>query len=96
MINESNLNEVSNPATVKPMTERRKRPSAAPTPVSVWEPKATRLQYGYDRTNEAGVSDGRYVACGSETVDCSCFGCTYHEEIPGIGVQIIERRKPSA
>jgi len=96
MITESHSKPGVKPTTASPLNERRKRPSADPTPVSIWEPKATRLQYGYDPINEAGVSDGRYVACGAEAADCSCFGCTYRQEIPGIGVQIIERRKQPA
>ena len=84
------------PAITKPIKERRKRPSADRTPICVWEPKSTRLRYGYDLNNEAGVNDGRYVACASDTAGCSCFGCTSRQEIPGIGVQIIERRQQLA
>jgi hypothetical protein len=77
--------------TVKAAKDRRK-PMPVPEAHDLWEPKIRRLRYGYDITNEAAVDDGRYVDCETKLPGCTCFGCANREDIPGIGVQIIERR----
>jgi len=75
------------------MHERRMPPFGIHPLVADWEPLPTRLQYGYDIINSAGVFDGHYIRCrAAEETECSCHGCRHDGQIPGMNARIVERR----
>jgi hypothetical protein len=58
-----------------------------------WELNPQRLENGYDCTHQAPVVNGRYApGCESHSESC-CYGCQHHDEIPGIGAKVVERRR---
>jgi hypothetical protein len=63
--------------------------------VGAWETSPTRLKNGYDCAHQAAVVSGRYVPCCESRSKSCCYGCEHHNEIPGLGAKIVERRRES-
>jgi hypothetical protein len=75
------------------MKKKRKIPESTESKTHpAWDMQPQRLQNGYDLVHQAGVINGRYTRCGNPDPDCTCYGCTNEGKLPGLDVQLVNRR----